>query len=142
MKKIIITLSFLLGVISVNGQSFDGKGDSKLNIGYEAYGFGNGVRATYDYGLSELFSIGAGGTLYFDEGENDYFLFVRSHVHLGIALDLPSKFDIYPGVELGYLSSEKMGIAGYIGFRYFITKKVGLFAELGNNGALGVSFNV
>ena len=142
MKKTLITLGFLLSLISVNGQSYDGKGDSKFNIGYEAYGFGNGLKASYDYGLGELFSIGAGGSVYFDNEENDYFIYARTQIHLGIAFDLPCKFDIYPGVELGYLSSEKIGIAGYLGLRYFISDKVGIFAEIGNNGALGLSFNV
>ena len=142
MKNKLIILSFLLGVISVYGQSYDGKGDRKIQIGYEAYGLGNGVKATFDYGLGELFSIGAGGSVYFNNEDNDYFIYARTQVHLGIAFDMPCEFDIYPGVELGYISSEKVGIAGYIGFRYFITKKIGLFAEIGNNGAIGLSFNV
>ena len=142
MKKILITLFMLLGAVSLNAQSYDGKGDSKLNVGYEAYGFGNGIRASYDYGLTNLFSIGAGASAYFNDGENDYFIFARTQVHLGIAFDMSRKFDIYPGIEIGYLSSEKIGVGGYIGFRYFITKKVGLFAELGNNGSVGISFNV
>ena len=142
MKKILIILCISLGYMSVNAQSYDGKGDSKFNIGYEAYGFGNGIKATYDYGLGELFSIGAGASAYFNDDENDYFIYARTQVHLGIAFDMSCKFDIYPGVELGYLSSEKVGIAGYIGMRYFITKKIGLFAEIGNNGSVGLSFNV
>ena len=142
MKNILIALSFLMGIVSVNGQSYDGKNDGKIQIGYEAYGLGNGIKATYDYGLGELFCIGAGGTVYFDNEENDYFIYARTQLHLGIAFDLPCEFDIYPGVELGYVSSEKVGFAGYVGFRYFITKKVGLFAEIGNNGAVGLSFNV
>ena len=142
MKNLLFVLAFFMCVIAVNGQSYDGKGDKKFNIGYEAYGLGNGIKATYDYGLGELFSIGAGGTVYFDNEENDYFIYARTQLHLGIAFDLPCKFDIYPGVELGYVSSEKVGIAGYVGFRYFITDKMGLFAEIGNNGALGLSFNV
>ncbi len=142
MKNIFITLCILLGSVSIHAQSFDGKGDSKINIGYEAYGYGNGIKATYDYGLSDLFSVGAGASAYFNNDENDYFIYARTHVHLGIAFDFSSKFDIYPGVELGYLSSEKVGITGYVGFRYFITKKIGLFAEIGNNGSVGLSFNV
>lgn len=142
MKKIIITLCILLGPVSIYAQSFDGKGDTKINIGYEAYGYGNGIKATYDYGLSELFAIGAGASVYFNDDENDYFIYARTQVHLGIAFDMSCKFDIYPGIEIGYLSSEKIGVGGYIGFRYFITKKVGLFAELGNNGSVGISFNV
>lgn len=142
MKNIIIILGFLLSMYAANGQSYDGKGDSKLSVGYEAYGLGNGIKATYDYGLNEMFSIGAGGTIFFDNEENDYFIYARTHVHLGIVFDLPSKFDIYPGVELGYVSSEKIGIAGYVGFRYFITKKLGLYTELGNHGSVGISVNV
>ncbi len=142
MKKILIILCISLGYMSVNAQSYDGKGDSKFNIGYEAYGYGNGIKATYDYGLGELFSIGAGASAYLNDDENDYFIYARTQVHLGIAFDMSCKFDIYPGVELGYLSSEKIGIAGYIGIRYFITKKMGLFAEIGNNGSVGLSFNV
>ena len=132
----------MLGAFFSYGQSFDGKSNQKINIGYEAYGFGNGVKATYDYGLGKLFSLGAGASVYFNDGENDYYIFARSQVHLGIAFDLPCEFDIYPGLELGYLSSEKIGVSGYLGFRYFITKKVGVFAEIGNNGSVGVSFNV
>ncbi len=142
MKKILIILCISLGYMPINAQSYDGKGDSKFNIGYEAYGFGNGIKATYDYGLSELFSVGAGASAYFNDDENDYFIYARTQVHLGIVFDMSCKFDIYPGVELGYLSSEKVGIAGYVGIRYFITKKMGLFAEIGNNGSVGLSFNV
>lgn len=142
MKNLLITLCFLLGVFFSYGQSFDGKGDQKINIGYEAYGFGTGVKATYDYGLGKLFSIGAGASAYFNDGENDYYIYARSQVHLGIAFDFPCQFDLYPGIELGYLSSEKIGVSGYLGIRYFITKKMGVFAEIGNNGSVGLTFNV
>jgi len=142
MKNLLIALCFLLGVLSSYGQSFDGKGDQKINIGYEAYGFGTGVKATYDYGLGKLFSLGAGASVYFNDGENDYYIYARSQVHLGIAFDFPCQLDLYPGIELGYLSSEKIGVSGYLGIRYFITKKMGVFAEIGNNGSVGLTFNV
>jgi hypothetical protein len=142
MKYFLITLCFYLGAFFSYGQSFDGKGDQKINIGYEAYGFGNGVKVTYDYGLGKLFSIGAGASAYFNDGENDYYIYARSQVHLGIPFDMNCKFDLYPGIELGYLSSEKIGVAGYIGIRYFITKKIGVFAEIGNNGSIGLSIDV
>lgn len=128
--------------ISSYAQSYDGKGDKKINVGYEAYGFGSGIKATFDYGLSDLFSLGAGANAYFNEGENDYYIYARSQVHLGIALDMSRKIDLYPGVELGYLSSEKIGIGAYLGVRYFFTKKMGVFAEIGNNGSVGLSINV
>ena len=74
MKKLTLITCFLLGSVFGYAQSYDGKGDQKLNIGYEAYGYGSGIKATYDYGLSELFSVGAGANAYFNDGENDYFI--------------------------------------------------------------------
>ena len=142
MKKTVIILCILLGAITVYSQSYDGKGDKMINLGYEAYGFGEGVKATFDYGLNDLFSIGGGASVYSNHDENDYYIYARTNVHLGIVLDLPCKLDIYPGLAIGYLSSEKVGISGYVGFRYLFTEKFGLFAELGNNGAIGLSFNV
>lgn len=140
MKKLIYTLVLIGAFQSIQAQSFEGKGDKKLNAGYEIYGYGSGLTATFDYGLSNLFSIGAGATAFLESDENDYYIFTRANVHLGIALDLPSEFDIYPGFELGYLSSEKMGYGVFVGFRYFVSKKVGLYAELGTCGSAGVSF--
>lgn len=137
-----MTLFVLLGFISVYAQSYDGKGEKKFNIGYDMYGFGTGVKGTFDYGLNDLFSVGGGASVFFDDGENDYYIFARTNVHLGIVFDLPCKFDMYPGLEIGYLSSEKIGVSGYLGLQYFITKKVGLFAEIGNNGTVGLSINV
>ena len=142
MKKIVIILCTLLGTISVYSQSYDGKGDKMINLGYEAYGYGEGVKATFDYGLTDLFSIGAGASVYLNDGENDYYVYARTNLHLGIVFDLPCKLDIYPGLALGYLSSEKVGISGYVGFRYLFTEKFVLFAEIGNNGAVGLSFNL
>jgi len=53
---------------------------------------------------------------------------------------LPEKLDIYPGINLGAVGRD-FGIGAHIGARYFFTDKVGAFAEIGNNGSLGVSFN-
>lgn len=128
--------------ICTNAQSYKGKGDNKINIGYELYGLGNGIKASYDLGISKTFSIGLGGTYYFSNSDEDYFIYVRASYHFGDLFDLPSQLDIYPGVELGYLSTENIGIAGYVGIRYFFTKKIGVFAEIGNNGSIGLSLNL
>jgi hypothetical protein len=49
--------------------------------------------------------------------------------------------DIYPGVDVGVLGKD-FGIGAHIGARYFFTERIGVFAEVGNNGSLGVSFNL
>jgi len=141
MKNIMIIFSLFVISITTNAQSYKGTSDQKVHVGYQFYGEGSGIRATYDYGLSDLFSIGAGISYFLDQGENDYFVFFRTNVHFGDVFDLPPQLDIYPGAEIGYLSRSDIGITGYIGLRYFLTKKIGVFAEIGTVGAAGISFN-
>jgi uncharacterized protein DUF6646 len=142
MKNLIITFILCVSVAHIQSQSFNGKGDSKANIGIDVYGYGYGIKATYDYGLSDLFTIGAGTSFYLNNNENDFFLYFRSNVHLGIILDLPPQFDIYPGVELGYLSRSDIGLSAYLGLKYYFSKKIGVFAEIGTIGALGLSIDL
>lgn len=142
MKNLLMVLVIFLCFTSIRAQSYKGKGDYKINLGYEIYGLGNGIKATYDYGLSESFSVGIGGTYFFADSEEDYFIYLRTAYHFGDLLDLPRQLDLYPGVELGYLSTENIGITGYLGIRYFFTKKIGIFAEIGNHGAIGLSINL
>ena len=142
MKNLIITFFLLMPIAHIQSQSFEGKGDSKVSIGYDFYGYGNGIKVAYDYGLSNLFSIGVGSSFYLNNDENDFFIYARLNVHLGILMDLPCKFDIYPGVELGYLSRGDVGISGYVGLKYFINKKIGVYAEIGSNGSVGLSANL
>lgn len=144
MKKLVFMLMVFAGV-AVNAQAYTGKGDQKVNLGLNAWGYGTGITATYDYGLNQLISVGAGANAYFDgykdnNKDNRVFIFGRVNFHLNEALELPEKLDIYPGVDLGVLGRD-FGIGAHIGARYFFTEKVGVFAEVGNNGSLGVSFN-
>lgn len=144
MKKLVFMLMVFAGV-AVSAQAYTGKGDQKVNLGLNAWGYGTGITATYDYGLNQLISFGAGANAYFDgykdnNKDNRVFIFGRVNFHLNEALELPEKLDIYPGVDLGVLGRD-FGIGAHIGARYFFTEKVGVFAEVGNNGSLGVSFN-
>jgi hypothetical protein len=139
MKILIGAIFFLLFANITQAQSYDGKGDSKINVGYNIYGYGNGIKATYGYGLNDAFSLGAGATFYFNGDVNDYFLYARASFHLGPLMDLPPKLDIYPGIELGYLSSKNIGLAGFLGVRYFFNDRIGVYAELGSYGAIGIS---
>lgn len=144
MKKLVLMLMLFVGA-AVSAQAYTGKGDQKVNLGLNAWGYGTGITATYDYGLNQLISIGAGGNAYFDNyrdnnKDNRVFIFGRVNFHLREALELPEQLDIYPGVDLGVLGRD-FGIGAHIGARYFFTEKFGVFAEVGNNGSLGVSFN-
>lgn len=134
---------FFFGTMA-NAQAYTGKGDHKVQLGLSAWGYGTGITGTYDYGINKLISVGAGINGYFDnykDKDNRVFVFGRLNFHLQDALNLPAKWDIYPGVDLGVLGKD-FGIGAHIGARYFFTEKIGVFAEVGNNGSLGVSFNL
>ena len=141
MKKIYI-LSIVVSLLglSVQSQSFDGKGDKKLELGYDLYGFGNGITARFDYGLSDLFSAGIGGSYFISNPDYDFYAFARTAIHLGNLFDFNTKFDVYPGVNIGFVYPDRFGFAGYLGMRFFFNESFGLFAEFGNTGSFGLSY--
>jgi hypothetical protein len=146
MKKLVFMLTLIFFGTAVNAQAWTGKGDQKVQLGFSAWGYGTGVTGTYDYGLNKLISVGAGLNGYFsgyknNDNDNRVFIFGRLNFHLKEALQLPEKLDIYPGVDLGVLGKD-FGIGAHIGARYFFTERIGVFAEVGNNGSLGVSLNL
>lgn len=145
MKKLFLLGLFLAFSTGISAQAWNGKGDQKLQIGLNGWGYGTGITGTYDYGLGSIVSIGAGANFYFDgykddNDDNNIFLFGRLGFHLQEPLGLPEKWDIYPGVNLGVLGKD-FGIGAHLGVRYFFTNGIGIYGEFGNNGSLGVSFN-
>lgn len=146
MKKLIVAFSMLFMASLVSGQAWNGKGDQKIQIGLNGWGYGTGITGTYDYGLSKLVSIGAGANVYFDgykdnDDKNNIFIFGRLGIHLQEPLGLPEKWDIYPGINLGVLGKD-FGIGAHLGVRYFFNSKVGMYIEAGNNGSIGISLNL
>ena len=106
MKKIFFALIFAGSFSLANAQAYTGKGDQKLNLGFNVWGYGTGIAGTYDYGINELLSVGAGLNVYFsnykdDNKDNSLFAFGRVNFHLNKALELPENFDLYPGLDVG-----------------------------------------
>lgn len=146
MKKLAFMLMLIVTGTTVNAQAWTGKGDQKINAGLSVWGYGTGITGTYDYGLNGLISVGAGLNGYFsnykdNDNDNSVFIFGRLNFHLKDALQLPDKLDIYPGIDVGVVGSD-FGLGAHIGARYFFTERIGVFAEVGNNGSLGVSINL
>ncbi len=145
MKNVLtVCLLFCLS-IGVSAQAWNGKGDQKVQVGVNGWGYGTGITGSYDYGLGNIVSLGVGANVYFDgyrddNKDNNFFVFGRLGFHLQQPLNLPSKWDIYPGVNLGVLGKD-FGIGAHLGVRYFFNNNVGIYGEFGNNGSLGVSFN-
>ena len=147
MKKLLIVCSMFFFGQTAFAQAWSGKGDQKIQVGFNGWGYGTGITGTYDYGLTKLISIGAGANFFFDHNNNkytndDFGVFGRLNFHLQDPLGLPSKWDIYPGIDLGLLGKSGTYFGAHIGARYFFNDKFGVYLEAGNNGSLGVSFNL
>ena len=146
MKKLLIVCTLLLFGGSAFSQAWNGNGDQKVQAGLVAWGYGTGISGTYDYGLGNLVSVGAGVNFYFsnykdNDNKNRAFAFGRVNAHLQEPLSLPQQWDIYPGIDLGVVGRD-FGLGAHIGARYFFTDKFGAFVELGSHGTIGVSINL
>ena len=145
MKKLFSAVLLIMLFQTGFSQAWTGKGDQKLQIGLNGWGNGTGITGTYDYGISNLVSLGAGANFYFDgyrddNKDNNFFVFGRANFHLQEVLGLPEQWDIYPGADLGILG-DTFGLGVHLGARYYFNEKFGVFLEAGNNGSLGVSIN-
>lgn len=144
MKKIAFIFTMFLGQITF-AQAWQGNGDQKVQVGFNGWGNGSGITATYDYGISKVLSVGAGANFYFsgykdNNDKNSFFAFGRLNFHLQDPLGMPSQWDLYPGLDVGVIGNT-FGLGAHLGLRYFFNKNVGAFIEAGNNGSLGLSFN-
>ncbi|SFI38140.1 DUF6646 family protein [Halpernia frigidisoli] len=147
MKKLILVCTLFFAASMANAQAWSGKGDQKIQVGLSGLGYGTGVVGTYDYGLSKIISLGVGANIFFDHNNNkyqddDFAVFGRLNFHLQQPLGLPSKWDIYPGIDLGVLGKNGTYIGAHIGARYYFNQNIGIYLEAGNNGSIGVSFNL
>lgn len=146
MKKLLITGILLIFSNFSFAQAWNGTGDQKVQIGLSAWGNGTGITGTYDYGITDLLSVGGGANIYFsnykdNDKNNNFFIFGRLNVHLKDLIGLDDNWDIYPGVDVGVIKNT-FGLGAHIGARYFFNDKLGAFVEIGNNGSVGVSINL
>ncbi|MGK0494269.1 MAG: hypothetical protein ACJAU2_000648 [Maribacter sp.] len=131
MKNLSWLVVLFFGVTALNAQAFDGKGDSKFQIGASFQSNGTGISATFDRGLGENFSIGlsSGYVLGLNADIDADFvdrinLTARFNANIGSVLNLGDAVDIYPGLNL---SLRQFG--GHLGGRYFFSDGFGVFTE-------------
>jgi hypothetical protein len=173
MKRIILGVC-LVGAFSVLSNTASAqyrKGDNLLNIGIGLntyYEGGVPLSAIYEAGVSDDISFGGGIdylSYHYATGGIDYsytatYIGVRGSYHFNKLLNLRNEnWDIYGGLSLGYRSfswknykgagaSDAYGSGLYLGLhagaRYYFSKSVGGFFELGalgsTNARLGVAF--
>lgn len=130
MKNIIVIVA-LLAFSFGNAQAFEGKGDTKFQVGANVQSGATGVNASFDYGIGENMSVGISssyalgipGSLGADFGDRFDFK-ARFSANLGNVLAIDENLDIYPGLNL---SLKNFG--GHLGGRYFFTEGFGVYAE-------------
>ncbi len=143
MKKILLSISLLLASSLMFAQTYSGRGDQKIQAGFTFYGYGTGIKATYDYGLNDNFSVG-GGANFFNSGvySSGFFIFGRGDYHFAATLNAPEELDLYLGAELGLIGNSNFGIGGHLGARYGFSNALAAFIEIGSNGAVGIALNL
>lgn len=140
------------------------KQDKLLNIGIGVNSFYNGgipIGASFEKGVSKNISVGVNA----DYLSNDYhsfkftaiYLGVRASYHVNELLKIKSeKIDLYGGPTLGYRNfswkdtDQNLGdnygssvfLGAYIGGKYYFSKAIGLFAEVGSIGSTNARIGV
>lgn len=133
MKKTLLLVALTIGFIG-QAQVFQGKGDSKFNVGADFQNNATGVQATYDYGIGENISIGLTAGYALGINANDEIsanfderamLRARFSANIGNVLNIDPKLDVYPGLGLS-----TKNFSGHLGARYFFTDGFGLYTEM------------
>jgi hypothetical protein len=143
MKRLFFGLILACSSTILSAQAWEGAGDQKLQFGLQGSGNGHGLRATYDYGIHEMFSVGAGADLFLlnRNGSSPVFIYGRANFHLSSIIEgLPREWDIYPGANLGIIG-DTFGFGIHAGVRYFFSPNMGVYGEFGNRNSLGLSLN-
>lgn len=158
MKKIIIAVVMLVGISSVNAQSF-GKGTSVLEVGLGfGGGFGMPISLGYEYGVAEKIGVGLvaayGSTTVsgFGAGNDIKYTHILAGIKGNYHFYTTDVIDVYAGAVLGYnkvsfdnknnfpvAEASAVIFGGQLGGRYYFTESLGAFAEVGYGLA---NFNV
>ncbi len=166
MKKLLLTIALLGGIIYSYGQGSLAVGKAQLNAGFGFSGWGVPVYVGLDFGAAKDFTLG--GELSFRSYRDDYNGVAYGHSILGVSangnyhfntvLNIPSRWDFYAGLNLGFYSwtsssdypgnrTSGIGLGAQLGGRYYITNKTGLNLELGggnafSGGKFGLTFKL
>lgn len=140
------------------------KEDKLLNIGIGVNSFYDGgipIGASYEKGITNNISVGVNA----DYLSSDFSSFkftaiyfgVRASYHVNELLKIENdKIDLYGGPTLGYRSfswkdtDQNLGdnygsglfLGAYIGGRYYLNNKIGLFTELGSIGSTNARIGI
>jgi hypothetical protein len=159
MKKIILLLSITLASSTINAQYMLNKGDAQLNAGLGFSGWGVPVYLGFDYGVHQDISVGAELSFRsynysrysnYNYRISIYGISANGNYHFNTLLKIPTKYDFYAGVNLGfyiwsypndnYRGNEgisHISLGAQIGGRYYFNDKLAINLEFGGGNAFG-----
>ena len=175
MKKLLFLAGLFFAVATASAQAPLEQGGTQLNVGVGLSSWATPIFIGLDYGVGHDFTVGGELSYQSKTDENQFAefkytsigIFVNGNYHFNRILNIPSKVDLYAGLNLGYyIGSSKitykfdneylrrtvsddsglsgLGLAAQIGARYFFTDNFGLNLELGggttSGGKLGITY--
>jgi hypothetical protein len=165
MKKLsIVLVIFSLSLINLSAQAPLGKGGRQLNAGLGFSGWGVPIYCGVDFGVHPDITVGFEGTIrsYSGYWKNSPYTYTtvglsgNGNYHFNKVLEIPSNWDFYAGLNLGfYFGSAStayggtgvspLGLGLQVGGRYFFNKKFGLNLEFGggnefSGGKFGITY--
>jgi outer membrane immunogenic protein len=166
MKKRVLTFFLLITAGVVFAQGPISKGESQVNFGVGLSSWGVPVYLGFDYGVHPDITLGAEASYrsYNDNWQNSKYnhsvigLQGNANYHFNTVLNIPSPWDFYAGLNLGFYSwnspnnyegshNSGIGLGAQIGGRYYFSNKVGINLEFGggnafSGGKLGVTIKL
>ena len=169
MKKILACASLLFAVTTASAQGTLEQNGVQINAGVGISSCGIPVIVGVDYGIARDFTIGAEASyrskkesVSTEEWRHSVFsIAANGNYHFNRLLKLPSAFDLYAGLSLGYYHwthkysgnvdvtyngsyASGLGFAAQIGGRYFFNKNFGINLEGGggnvSGGKIGITY--
>ena len=153
------SLAYSQGTMHIN--------QSQLNIGVGLSEYGTPVYLGMDYGAGRNLSIGGEFSFRsYDEYWGQYYyrrnitgISANANYHFNSILLIPSAFDLYAGLNLGFYNwsspdaayygnhNSGLGLGAQIGGRYYFTRKFGVNLEFGggnafSGGKVGLTFKL
>lgn len=161
---ILLHVAFALAWNQAAGQAPLKVGQSQLNAGLGLSGWGIPVYIGFDHGIAQDITVGGELSLrsygnYYKERHYRHTIFGlagNGNYHFNSILEIPSQWDLYAGLNLGfYFWSAPAGYEGdrfsglglglQVGGRYFLKKNLALNLELGgatvgSGGKFGITY--
>ncbi|MBU2559211.1 MAG: hypothetical protein KJ578_15645 [Bacteroidetes bacterium] len=164
MKKTIFAFVLAFASLTLFAQSPIGKGGKQLNFGTGFSSYGIPLYIGMDFGVHPDITVGFNASFRnYNEnwGSNKYNhsiigLFANGNYHFNRILEIPSQWDFYAGLSLGYYiwnadsgyggsNASGLGFDAQIGGRYYWSDRWGINLEFGggnaaSGGRIGLSY--